>query len=322
MRGNRVEVQLLMIISALYILAIIVGGIETFWYPGISKNLIGIEAWLIVLGYGALLLTKLTRNSSKKFIRVNKIILIITILVMVVCQIVESLNYPNFLYSSYHLFHYNLILIFWISFLTVWVEGKNKIFNLSQATALTFFWLYFWPNDLFAKLACEDCLLENIQFGFYLPAGIVAIVISKLFSKKQILFKYLYILLGLGLIFVAFEEISWGQRLFKYNLEQIQTDNYKDEINLHNHNSMLKILNYLYIVVGLYGSLSYFFLKKYKWAKWISPSHEYIIYFLWLLVAYLRIFQIDGHYQDETGELFLSLGMFLFVREKNNPSPS
>ncbi len=303
---------------------------EVVVYPGIIKNYFLINpTWLLVF-WGILSFIMMVKKKSGEeikgdfLVKINKYgVIVFSGLMMIGLQLLESRNHPNYIFSRFGIFHYNLIFIFWLAFLTDFFsidldnflsKWKSKIFSLSVGLILTSVILYFWPNDFFAKLAEEDGVLENLQFVFYLLSGITALVISRKLDKKNNLLKIGYILAGLGLIFVAGEEISWGQRLFNFSLPSIQGSNYKDEINLHNHNSITGILNSVFVIVGLYGSLAYLFLKKFgRWINNISPSTEYFLYFFTLVVAYTRVINIDKLYQDEVSEFMLALGIFLFL---------
>lgn len=106
----------------------------------------------------------------------------------------------------------------------------NSIFCL-------FIWMiYLYLQDkhpfAFIYLLAEDWWGEYATFVSYLVAFGLVLAIMK---ANQRLRKPGYILMALGFLFIALEEISWGQRLLNiqapYLIEQL---NYQSELNLHN----------------------------------------------------------------------------------------
>lgn len=81
------------------------------------------------------------------------------------------------------------------------------------------------------ELAVEDGLVENTSAINWLLASLVMFM---LFFKKK---NTWYLLLGIFFAVCLGEEISWGQRLFSFNVPQVvQENNYQGEFNLHNLN--------------------------------------------------------------------------------------
>jgi hypothetical protein len=98
-----------------------------------------------------------------------------------------------------------------------------------------------FDQDLFISLLSEDGPLENIATIFILIASI-------LFALAYIRYKpgkpYFFLFLSIILLFVFFEEISWGQRLFNIATpDSFKSFNAQNEINLHNYKPIYKYVN-------------------------------------------------------------------------------
>lgn len=99
--------------------------------------------------------------------------------------------------------------------------------------------IYAWAihsldKDLYYLTVQEDEYLEWMSFWAFFVAGLVYLrkALDRGFSLRAD-----WCLLGLATfcLFVAFEEISWGQRIFSYRPpEYFLEANYQQELNLHN----------------------------------------------------------------------------------------
>jgi len=92
--------------------------------------------------------------------------------------------------------------------------------------------------DSYVWLATEDKFGENMTSVFYLLAAVFLIFTSFRNIKKKrhsLIKETLPLLLALFFIFIAGEEISWGQRIFNIATpETIRDTNVQGEMNLHN----------------------------------------------------------------------------------------
>src|SRR5512139_3490290 len=71
--------------------------------------------------------------------------------------------------------------------------------------------------DLYRWLVQEDGIVENLEFVADAVAVFLAFSLSRHFFKSnRKVYGYLYLLLCLGLFYVAGEEISWGQRIVHF----------------------------------------------------------------------------------------------------------
>lgn len=103
-------------------------------------------------------------------------------------------------------------------------------YHLAAAAFVAFcLWLASSRPDAYRDAMQEDRLIEWVSVFFYAAAGAALLVRS---ARKR---RWFDVLVGLFLLFVAGEEMSWGQRLFglvppSYFLEH----NTQQEMNVHN----------------------------------------------------------------------------------------
>ena len=86
---------------------------------------------------------------------------------------------------------------------------------------------------LYKALAMEDSKVENATAGLFFLTGLL--LFATAWVEKGFPHRCLYILGGLVMVFVAGEEISWGQRLIGFATPEALTNiNAQEEFNLHN----------------------------------------------------------------------------------------
>src|SRR5262249_49682174 len=73
----------------------------------------------------------------------------------------------------------------------------------------------------------------------------------------------LYVGFALALLFIAGEEIAWGQRLIGLQTpEQLSAINHQHELTLHNIQRVQDAFKLMLLLAGVYGSLAYFVNKS------------------------------------------------------------
>ncbi len=88
------------------------------------------------------------------------------------------------------------------------------------------------PLKLF-RLAHEDSWIESLTVVFLLLAGLL--LFATAWVESNLFRRCLYILGGIAMVFIAGEEISWGQRIFEFTTpEFLRGLNRQDEFNVHN----------------------------------------------------------------------------------------
>lgn len=134
-----------------------------------------------------------------------------------------------------------------------------------------------FPFDVFIKLSQEDNLIENSQVVVLLLGAFWAFRFSRtIFRRKEYFHAAIFGLAVLGLVFVAGDEISWGQRIFHIETpKQIAEYNVQKEITIHNLSFFDRHVNTGYIAIGLYSAIMWFF--PYIFSDLKKPLYSYYI---------------------------------------------
>jgi len=317
---------------------------DIFFYPGFSQNNLFVSSTLVFYVYIALLLF-LTLMRKKlffdSFLKINKKYLFPFLLsISILLIFVELIQYPNFIFSKLglHPFYFLFLPLFsaFINYISLKDINNHKFFNLIIPFSLiVFIAIKEISGDLFIFIFQEDSVAEYLQFVFYFLAGIYSLKIFSLFKKKKEdkIIRTLFLFLAIALFFVAFEEISWGQRLLGIETpDRIKEINYQNELTIHNleifqHN----FLHIAYMLVGLYGAFSRIILKKFlpkmykKLVMFTPPNYLFFCFlsvfaFYFLYDYYFVYYEIqlgDGHVNvwkwQEVFETYLSLGFLGYV---------
>ena len=174
------------------------------------------------------------------------------------------------------------------------------------------------PN-IYLKLfdVLEFGLFEWVQFGCYVLAAILGFLTFIALRKSSLKFQsYIVLMFCLGCAFIALEEISYGQHIFKWDTpQQIASINLQKETNLHNLAVIQgnKIQVKAFILVGWFGSLAWIFRQKPKTLSAediILPEWYLASLFLPLAVFYTQLLYVFGwgNNHQETFETVLSFG--------------
>jgi hypothetical protein len=176
----------------------------------------------------------------------------------------------------------------------------------------------------------EDAPIEYLtSLGFFI-AGVVSLLMirfKKSFASSlrgEQVFQVLCILIGLGFLLVAGEEISWGQRILGIETpEAIAEQNRQNEINLHNLETFWPYIYRSYQAIGMYGILASYvvwtfreFLPKKNtvkhWLQLLVPDKYLVLNFL-MIVTYVWLRHRHGPWKyskwEEFSELLLVLGI-------------
>jgi hypothetical protein len=174
-----------------------------------------------------------------------------------------------------------------------------------------------------AKYIKEDSVIEWLTvIGFALGGVVCFRRAYELRRVRSIGFIILTILLGLAFIFIAGEEISWGQRIFKIETpEWMQKRNTQEEMNLHNMKiGDVKINKLLFsqlaavVMVVYFGVLMPFYGSKPALARLVNALaipipklHQTIACIIMLVLTQLLVMS------SRRGELAEFGGAFLFT---------
>ena len=191
--------------------------------------------------------------------------------------------------------------------------GKLSLFSFIVFCSNFLFMVYFYivAGHRVLEHIRENDLIELLQAGF-LVAGGLALFLSAVGAGPG-WGRRVYILAGLGFLFVAGEELSWGQHIFGFPTPDFLTGiNYQQEANLHNTNivnvnlvfqPVLPILLYLVTITA-------FLSRRYRLGVVPLPS-------LWLAFFFLLASEVGNRVplldflEWHRNPLFLILAIFL-----------
>ncbi|PCJ19720.1 MAG: hypothetical protein COB04_05275 [Gammaproteobacteria bacterium] len=205
---------------------------------------------------------------------------------------------------------------------------KHLIFLFPVVLFLIFLGVKLISPAFYVDLIKEDSFIEYLQAFIYFSASIITfLVVVRFFRNSKYSHGVLYAVLSVGLLFIALEEISWGQRIFDIpNTEYFEEHNFQREISIHNLNTIQPILHGIYMLVGAYGAFAWLFVSRKKTNKlrlavYITPEWFISSYFFFTFFVYTMFDFVFTPYSggwllwkdQEPIELLLSLGFLTFV---------
>jgi hypothetical protein len=186
------------------------------------------------------------------------------------------------------------------------------IFGLYQYLMFNGYYIFF--------IIKQEGVLDTLQFPIYLI--IFALCIS-MFRHDSGLEGFVEIVFSLGVLFVALEEISWGQFVFGYSIPDFFIfNNLQQETNLHNLGFFQNLTHLAYIAVGLIFSFGRILSSIHLLApiiRKIIPDWKYIGFNLPLAIYYYLFFYtsyqiyIINYVAQEYFEFMFSLGLLIFI---------
>lgn len=321
--------------------------LDTYFYQGFCQKHFHISADLILIIYLSLsfVLSALKVNLYPQFFAKinNKIFFPTLMLAYLTVLFLEKHFYPNFVFSTFHLHRLmflNLLIISGSIFYITFPKFKNKINQiiyllLPLIIIFCYVLFLFFPTRLHPIIK-EDGIFESLQFIFYFISLIFSFKTFLYFKKipKHKIHTLFFLLLSIGLFFIAGEEISWGQRIIGFQTpENYAVINAQKETTLHNLNSIQNsFLHLSFIGVGLYGLTSNFIIRKFfpkiysKYSQLTMPFH--LIFCFFVLLSY---YILDDYFQfmylltsgrranfilaEEIAETYLSLAMTIYTTQ-------
>jgi len=210
---------------------------------------------------------------------------------------------------------------------------KLRLFYFPLFLIMGFLLLKIEWNGVYMNIVLEDSFVENAQFAAYSGASIIAFAGGYWCLKKGRRLAAVCLLIFASLsIFVAMEEISWGQRLFSVSTPGwLLQRNVQKEINIHNLKPVQSGLFLCYVIVGLLFSFGWIPAKYITsgeilrrdvkdMIQALSPRWYLMMFFLPVAVTYayfsLPAVQIDYFVvwdDQEPAELLLALGFLLYA---------
>lgn len=150
-------------------------------------------------------------------------------------------------------------------------------------------------ESVYRALADEDGLLEWFEFGLVLALIVLATALAvMLWRRGHRWLAALYVVAALGAVFVAGEEISWGQRILGFVTPgELEDVNRQGETNVHNIGSVLALFN-----LGIMGvSLGAIVLPFLRWTVWRDRARSVAGYVLIPPLALATAFAIPLVYR-------------------------
>lgn len=151
-------------------------------------------------------------------------------------------------------------------------------------------------SPLFDFLVREDSIIEWAQFvGFVLAAVFGGLVSVGLARSGEVLAAAAFGVFGLGCLFIAGEEISWGQRLFGFETPaDFERMNRQGETTLHNLDGVLVYFNLGMLIAGLVGATLPWVVRRWslqgRWVQLFVPplftTSGYLVMFLYKLIRF------------------------------------
>jgi len=208
------------------------------------------------------------------------------------------------------------------------VSKMNKYTSIYQFASIIIFILVFtilliFNTKTYSLLSNEDNIIEYLS-SIFLALSSYFLFRVFLYSRKTSLVNKLkwkdLILMFSAILFLlaAFEEISWGQRLFNFETpEFLKSINDQNELNFHNINKKFfdRIVDRITIVFVVIGSV-YIFLKKDTFLGIKAPNIIIIcIFSITLFYNQYNNFELD-FYHIQYVPLIALLIFSVFNRDK------
>jgi len=199
--------------------------------------------------------------------------------------------------------------------------GFNKTFYYIILTYPVFLIIisYYWMIMNYSQSYMDIILQENhpvevITFVVLLAAVYIGLkFIFSMYRFGENKYKIvILILFTLGLLFVALEEISWGQWFFKFeSTDYFKAANLQKETNIHNIRELHLAFEYIRALVGLVGLLS-ILLNNTKTFKYISSPLVLIVSFS--VITVFSSIDVYNFYIQNERFLYQAGGFFWFIK--------
>ncbi len=313
------------------ILVFLVAAIDCYKYPDKVFKLIGVDSGVILLGFVVLALVLRLKNYQFSNIlkKVNGyLVMPASVVLAVSVAIVNDMTSVNYVYSQYGLNIHRLgymalgsVALQLIMLGDTWWKKnwERAIFWGAVLGSGILFLISLWPFDYFLRLVSEDHLIEYLQFFAVFASGILAWVTSWKVYPKNKFWGICFLLFGAGLLFVAGDEISWGQRLFGLTTpESLSQINAQNEITAHNIKAISPYIWWGYMSVGIVGSLGWMLSAKYFHVPWYAAPYFGALLVYNSLAQPGRIHGI-GEW-SEVAELAMYMGILIYCVYANRLS--
>jgi hypothetical protein len=188
-------------------------------------------------------------------------------------------------------------------------------------------------NQLYLFLVYEDGPLEVLSFGFFFASSLGGIaIVRRAFHAGFQMVGWFHLGLSAFLMFVALEEISYGQRIFQFATPgELERANRQKEFNFHNIRAVERFTLVIGpLLISLYGIFGWAARLMMKWVlpqRFVTDTRLPLIATPWYVASYflpLAVFTLIALFaknevsfwvdrDQEVAEFFLSLGFLLFI---------
>jgi len=266
----------------IFTITALLGVVELFTYQGVIKNYLGIS--YLTLNIFTLTIISFYRifthsqKQEKNFTFLLKLTSQASLLSFVICIIgavffftLDGYTFPNYTFSQLGLNPYMALELSIFSLATHLLTTharylkKYGIAYFQIAFLTTCFYLYIFTPTFFISLGqgepfhgTDDTFFKWTQFILLVLAAAGSFYATRISMTP--LAKTICVIAFIGCIFLAGEEISWGQRQFNISSEQVEIfsdKNYQNETNIHNIHGINEVFVALYIFAFLYAIASY-----------------------------------------------------------------
>ncbi len=162
------------------------------------------------------------------------------------------------------------------------------------------FWMIPASHQLGFWLLRENHPVEIISFFTLFMAGVIGLQLAWYFKKhlesgsKKTLVVTFYIIFSLGLIFVAMEEVSWGQWIFGFKTPtNLGAINQQGEFNFHNIDGVQQSFEVMRVLFGI-GGLIGILLSTNAFTREISAPAMLAPWFL--IIAIIAALDVHNHF--------------------------
>lgn len=319
--------------------------LDSFLYPSASLRYLGIDSKIVfsIFASYTLLLRFFTKDLFPTWIvKINRTVILPTlVLSLILFVVLENVNYHNFVFNTFHFYPENFLFLTGLSGFLIYLgilrpKSSSEAFVSKYAYYIGPIILIFLAYlnlvnpGIFLRLVKEDGMVESLQFLMYFGAVIFSLLIAKRFIRLDKRIFFFYLVLGIGLLFVSMEEISWGQRLIGFKTPAAVTEiNYQNETTLHNIRPVQDSIHFAYIGIGLLGVFGNLVLKILRFPKklalYFAPAPYLSFYFLMIALYFTLHKYLHNYYElgsgrqvsvprwQEISEAFLALGLLFFA---------
>lgn len=320
--------------TVIFILSILLMLVDVYGSDTRLEKYLHINSRMVALGAVASLIILRVFYTQKLTPFISMIntyfILPLTLSLSIYLSIWGAVTPPNFVFATTHVQYTQVFIIALLSGITTLLQQPDRWFNkyyrkviFLGAPLLVAIGAVVWtfPFEVFRRLSHEDALIENLQVLALLLGAFWSIRIARrFFTKRNATHGLIFMIITIGLLFVAGDEISWGQRLLHITTPpSIAQNNAQGEITIHNLSSFHSHLNTGFMIAGALGAFAWIvqklipLLQRAPAALYIPPwftSGYYLLVFAFYLYEKFYSKTFVDHWSEFT-ELMFYIGIAL-----------